>query len=68
MKYIVFMSLWPSTIIILISKTDLGSENSASYLKMQEGKTDVFHFSQDSHALVTLHVQFLCPDWSKFDR
>ena len=37
-------------------------------LKMQEGKTDGFHFSQDSHALVTLHVQFLCPDWSKFDR
>ena len=41
---------------------DLGRENSASYLKMQERKTDGFHFSQDSHALVTLHVQFLCPD------
>ena len=49
-------------------QTDLGRENSASCLKMQEGKTDGFHFSQDSHALVTLHVQFLCPDWSKFGR
>ena len=45
-------------------QTDLGRENSASYLKMQEGKTDGFQFSQDSHALVTLHVQFLCLDWS----
>ena len=49
-------------------QTDLGRENSASYLKMQAGKTDAFHFSHHSHALVTLHVQFLCPDWSKFDR
>ena len=49
-------------------QTDLGRENSASYLKMQAGKTDAFHFSHHSHALVTLHVQFLCYDWSKFDR
>ena len=49
-------------------QTDLGRKNSASYLKMQAGKTDAFHFSHHSHVLVTLHVQFLCPDWSKFDR
>ena len=49
-------------------QTDPGRENSASYLKMQAGKTDAFHFSHHSHAFVTLHVQFLCYDWSKFDR
>ena len=49
-------------------QTDLGRENSACYLKIQAGKTDAFHFSHHSHALVTLHVQFLCYDWSKFDR
>ena len=49
-------------------QTNFGRENSASYLKMQAGKTDAFHFSHHSHALVTLHVQYLCPDWSKFDR
>ena len=27
-----------------------------------------FDFSHHSHALVTLYVQFLCSDWSKFDR
>ena len=47
---------------------DLGRENLASYLKIQAGKTDAFHFSHHSHALVTLHVHFLCSDWSKFDR
>ena len=45
-------------------QTDLGRENSASYLKIQAGKT----FSYHGHALVTLYVQFLCSDWSKFDR
>ena len=49
-------------------QTDLGRENSARFLKMQAGKTDAFHFSHHSHALVTPHVQFLCYDWSKFDR
>ena len=56
------MSLWPSTIKILIS--NLGHENSASYLKIQAGKT----FSYHGHALVTLYVQFLCSNCSKFDR
>ena len=49
-------------------QTDLGRENSASYLKIQAGKADAFHFSHHSHALVTLHVRFLCSDWSKLDR
>ena len=44
-------------------QTYFGHENSASYLKIQVGKT--FY---RGHALVTLHVQFLCSDWSKFDR
>ena len=43
---------------------NLGRENSASYLEMQAGKT----FCYQGHALVTLYVQFLCSDWSKFDR
>ena len=45
-------------------KTDLGRKNSASYLTIQAVKT----FSYHGHALVTLYVQFLCSDWSKFDR
>ena len=28
----------------------------------------VFDFSHQGHALVTLYVQFLCFDWSRFDR
>ena len=35
---------------------------------LQSGKTAVFDFSHHGHALVTLYVQFLCSDWSKFDR
>ena len=65
MKYVVFVSLRPSTIQILISNLpQLRHENSASYLKTQAGKTFCYH----GHALVTLYVQFLCSDWSKFDR
>ena len=45
-------------------QTDLRRRNSASFLKIQAGKT----FSYHGHALVTLYVQFLCSDWSKFDR
>ena len=36
-------------------QTDLGRQNLASY-------------NHQGHALVTLYVQFLCSDWSKFDR
>ena len=35
---------------------------------LRAGKTDTFHFSHHSHAFITLYVQFLCSDWSKFDR
>ena len=34
---------------------------------LQAGKTVAFDFSHHVHALVTLYVQFLCSDWSKFD-
>ena len=45
-------------------QTDFGRENSASFLKVQAGKTLSYH----GHALVKLYVQFLYSDWSKFDR
>ena len=45
-------------------QTDLRRKNSASFFKIQAGKT----FSNHGHVLVTLHVQFLCSDWLKFDR
>ena len=35
---------------------------------LQPGNTVAFDFSHHGHALVTLYVQFLCSDWSKFDR
>ena len=41
-------------------QTDLGRENSATFLKIKAGKT----FSYHGHAV----RQFLCSDWSKFDR
>ena len=62
-KYVVFMSLNPALLRFWF-KTDLGRKNSASYLTIQAVKT----FSYHGHALVTLYVQFLCSDWSKFDR
>ena len=34
------------------------------FFKVQAGKT----FSSHGHAFVTLYVQFLYSDWSKFDR
>ena len=45
-----------------------------SEARIQPGKTGredmpvAFDFSHRGHALVTLSVQFLCSDWSKFDR
>ena len=50
-------------------KTDLGCENSASCYRQgrQLLLTRPFDFSHHGHALVTLYVQFLCSDWSKFD-
>ena len=35
---------------------------------LQAGKTVAFAFPHHGRALVTLFVQFLCSDWSKFDR
>ena len=35
---------------------------------LQAGKTVAFDFPHHGHALVTLYFQFLCSDWSKFDR
>ena len=51
---VVLMSLWPRAISILI-QADLGRKNSASNLKIQAGKTEAFHFSHHSHALITLY-------------
>ena len=60
MKYVVFMSLWPHTIRILISNWPRTQKFSQFFLKIRAGKT----FSYHGHALVTLYVQFLCSDWS----
>ena len=43
-------------------QTDLRRKNSASFFKIQAGKTFCYH----GHVLVTLHVQLLCSDWLKF--
>ena len=64
MKYVVFMSLWPSTIKILISNWLRKRKFSQFFLKVQAEKT----FSYHGHALVALYFQFLYSDWSKFDR
>ena len=61
MKYIVFMC---RTIKILISNWPRTRKFSQL---LQAGKTVAFDFSYHGHALVTLYVQFLCSDWSKFD-
>ena len=63
-KYVVFMSLWPRTIRILISKWPRKQKFSQFFFKLQAGKTLSYH----GHALVTLYVQFLYSDRSKFDR
>ena len=63
MKYVVFMSLWPRTVKILISNWPR-TRKFSHFCKNKGGKT----FSYHGHALVTLYVQFLYSDWSKFDR
>ena len=62
MKYVVFMCC---TIKILISNWPRTRKFSQL---LQAGKTVAFDFSHHVHALVTFYVQFLCSDWSKFDR
>ena len=63
MKYVVFMSLWPRTIKILISNWPPMREFSPLFKNIGEK-----NFSFHVHALVMLYVQFLCSDWSKFDK
>ena len=47
-------------------QTDLGRGNSANCYR--QGRQLLLTFlSRHVHALVTLYVQFLCSDWSKFD-
>ena len=52
-KYVVFMSLWPRTIRILISNW-LQKRKFSQFFKVQAGKTLSYH----GHALVTLYIQF----------
>ena len=62
MKYVVFMC---RTIKILISNWP----RTRKFIQLlQAGKTVAVDFSRHVHALVTLYVQFLCSDRSKFDR
>ena len=54
MKYVVFMSQWPPLLRFWF-QTDLGHENSASYLKIQVGKTFSLPWSRSKsnfHALI----------------
>ena len=62
MKYVVFMC---RSIKILISNWPRTRKFSQL---LQAGKTVAFDFSHYVHTLFTLYVQFLCSDWSKFDR
>ena len=62
-KYVVFMSLWPRTVKILISNWPRARKFS-HFFKNKGGEA----FSYHGHALVTLYVQFLYSDCSKFDR
>ena len=57
------MSLWPRITKILISNWPRTRKFSQLF-KITAGKT----FPYYDHALVTLYVQFLCSDCSKFDR
>ena len=60
----VYVSIAPAALLRFWFQTDLRRKNSASFFKIQAGKT----FSYHGHMLVTHHVQFLCSDWLKFDR
>ena len=52
----ILISIWPRT------------RKFSQLLRAKQGKAVAFDFSRHGHALVTLYVQFLCSDWSKFDR
>ena len=52
-------------------KFDFKLTSEAKIQPVFTGREDMpvaFVFSHQGHALVTLYVQFLCSDWSKFDR
>ena len=63
MKYVVLYICRPIKILI----SNWPRTRKFSQL-LQAGKTVAFDFSRHVHALVTLYVQFLLSDWSKFDR
>ena len=63
MKYVVFMPLWPRTVKILISNWPW-TQKISQLFKTTGGEDLFFH----GYVLVTLYVQFLYSDWSKFDR
>ena len=62
MKYVVFMS---HAVKFFISK---GPRTRKFSQLLQARKTVAFDFAHHGHAFVTLCFQFLCSDWSKFDR
>ena len=62
MKYVVFMPLWPRTVKILISNWPW-TQKISQLFKTTGGEDLFFH----GYVLVTLYVQFLYSDWSKFD-
>ena len=62
MKYVVFMSLWPSAVKILISNLPR-TRNSASYLKKQAGKTSFLPGSSVGHALRPIFMLWLVKIW-----
>ena len=67
MKYVgllVVLCHYGPALLRFCFQTDLERKISASFIKIQAGKTLSYH----GHALVTFYVQFLCSDWSKFVR
>ena len=47
---------------------DTVTSGALANLRSREDMPVAFDFSHQGHALVTLYAQFLCSDWSKFDR
>ena len=62
MKFVLLMCRTTKILILNWPRTPKFSQ------LLQAGKTVPFDFAHHGHALVTLYIQFLCSDWSKFDR
>ena len=62
MKYVVYFCRTSKILISHWPRTRKFSQ------LLQAGKAVAFAFAHHDHTLVTLFVQFLCCDWSKFDR